>query len=322
MAEKYPMLMNSVFKDYLWGGTRLRDEYGKQTELDPVAESWELSCHRDGLSTIANGDYAGMTLAEYVASDRFSALGSAWKEEKDFPILVKLIDARNPLSVQVHPDDAYAAREENDHGKAEMWLVLAAEPGATLVYGVNRPLDKSEFRTLIKENRLDEVLNRISVETGDVVFVPPGTLHAIGGGLLIAEVQQSSNATYRVWDYGRVGADGRPRALHIDKSVDVTKLFPTPVPPIPGRGIAGEGWRETVLAECEYFSVRSMELEGIRKMLPREDSFEGITCVRGRCTIQWNDESLTLPAGSTVFIPAGAPEYELSGNAVLLISGR
>ena len=136
--NKYPMLVNSVFKDYLWGGTRLRDEYGKQTELDPVAESWELSCHRDGPATVANGEYAGMVLADYVAMDRASVLGAGWAGEEDFPILVKFIDAKNPLSVQVHPDDAYAKVAENDHGKAEVWLVLAAEPGASLVYGVNR----------------------------------------------------------------------------------------------------------------------------------------------------------------------------------------
>ena len=172
--NKYPMLVNSVFKDYLWGGTRLRDEYGKQTELDPVAESWELSCHRDGPATVANGEYAGMVLADYVAMDRASVLGSGWAGEEDFPILVKFIDAKNPLSVQVHPDDAYAKVAENDHGKAEVWLVLAAEPGASLVYGVNRELERDEFAALIRENRLDEVLNRISVQPGDVVFVAVG----------------------------------------------------------------------------------------------------------------------------------------------------
>ena len=275
--KKYPMLINSVFKDYLWGGTRLRDEYGKQTELDPVAESWELSCHRDGPATIANGDCAGMVLAEYVAMDKASVLGKGWNAEEDFPILVKFIDAKNPLSVQVHPDDSYARVAENDNGKAEVWLVLAAEPGASLVYGVNRELSRDEFAELIRSDRLDEVLNRISVQPGDVVFVPPGTLHAIGGGLLIAEVQQSSNATYRVWDYGRVGADGKPRPLHIEKTLDVAKLYPTPVPAIPGDKACGEGWQEITLAHCEYFTVRRLELDGSIVVDSSDESFEGIT---------------------------------------------
>lgn len=322
MISKYPMLMNSVFKDYLWGGTRLRDEYGKQTALDPVAESWELSCHRDGLTVIANGEYAGMTLADYTALDREAVLGSAWNGTDGFPILVKLIDAARPLSVQVHPDDAYAAAAENDHGKAEMWYVIAAEPGASLVYGVNRTLSKEEFRKLINENRLEEVLNRVFVKPGDAVFVPPGTLHAIGGGLLIAEVQQSSNATYRVWDYGRKGADGKPRALHIDKSVDVARLYPTPVPAVPGQVSCRDGVHEQVLAECEYFTVRKLILDCAAELESDPLSFRSMTCISGELSVEWKSESLRIHAGETVFIPAAAPRIRLSGKAELLCAGR
>lgn len=320
--KKYPMLMQSVLKSYLWGGSRLCEEYGKATALDPVAESWELSCHRDGLSVIANGEYAGMTLADYVALDPASVLGSDCDADGGFPILVKLIDAKKPLSVQVHPQDDYAREYENDNGKAEMWFVLQAQEGASLVYGVNRALDKEEFRRLIDENRLDEVLCRINVRPGDAIFVPPGTIHAIGGGILIAEVQQSSNATYRVWDYGRLGTDGKPRTLHVEKSIDVAKLTPTPVPPVPKGEDVFPGGRQTVLARCDRFTVRRLKLDGELTAATEPRSFEGITCVEGSCRLAWSGGELTLKKGSTVFIPAASPTFTLTGRAELIRAGR
>ena len=204
----YPLKLNAAFKDYLWGGTRLRDEFNKQTDIDPVAESWELSCHHDGQSIISNGEFSGKTLAQYIETVGKQVIGTKAPKDKDFPILIKFIDAKQSLSVQVHPDDKYALLHEGESGKTEMWYVMDATPDATLIYGFTHEISHQEFERRIKDNTLLEVCNQVPIKKGDVFFIEAGTLHAIGAGALIAEIQQSSNSTYRVYDYGRVGKDG------------------------------------------------------------------------------------------------------------------
>ena len=210
-------------KDYLWGGQRLKTDFGVQSDLDPLAEAWVLSCHPDGPSLLPDGT----TLADYLVAHP-EAAGSHCEAFADFPVLVKLIDAKRDLSIQVHPSDAYALEHEHQYGKTEMWVVLAAEPGAFLYYGFDHEITKEEFARRIRENTLTEVLHAAPVQKGDVFFIPSGTLHAICKGIVIAEVQQNSNVTYRVYDYGRVGADGKPRALHIEQALAVTDLRPAP----------------------------------------------------------------------------------------------
>ena len=217
-----PLLLSPAFKDYIWGGNRLKRDWGKRTDMTPLAESWELSCHEAGLSVIAEGAYAGRTLGEYLAEHPQDA-GTKAQNAGAFPLLIKLIDAAGPLSVQVHPDDAYAREFEHSLGKSEMWLVLDASEGAGIYYGFKRETPLAEMRAAIENNTLTELLNWVPAKTGDCFFIPAGTVHAIGAGLMVAEVQQSSNLTYRVYDYGRVGADGRPRDLHIDKALAVAR---------------------------------------------------------------------------------------------------
>ena len=219
-----PFVLKAPCKDYLWGGNRLR-EFGKESDADKIAESWELSCHPDGESVIASGDYAGMTLPAFLAAHP-EAAGESCRDFERFPVLIKLIDAHDNLSVQVHPDDAYALAHEGEYGKTEMWYIVDAEPGAELLYGFARDVTKEEFRRAIEENTLLDLVRHVPVRPGDVFFIPAGTLHAIGKGILIAEIQQNSNTTYRVYDYGRVGKDGKPRELHIAKALDVTRLTP------------------------------------------------------------------------------------------------
>ena len=213
-----PLLLSPAFKDYIWGGNRLKRDWGKQTDMTPLAESWELSCHEAGPSVIAGGAYAGRTLGEYLA-EHPQDTGTKAQNAGAFPLLIKLIDAAGPLSVQVHPDDAYAREFEHSLGKSEMWLVLDASEGAGIYYGFKRETSLAEMRAAIENNTLTELLSWVPAKTGDCFFIPAGTVHAIGAGLMVAEVQQSSNLTYRVYDYGRVGADGRPRELHIDKAL-------------------------------------------------------------------------------------------------------
>ncbi|MCR5025201.1 MAG: class I mannose-6-phosphate isomerase, partial [Lachnospiraceae bacterium] len=222
-------------KDYLWGGERLKKEYGIEYDGDPLAEAWVLSCHPDGLSVIDSGEHKGKTLSEYIGRNADKTLG--------FPVLIKLIDAKQNLSIQVHPDDEYAMSHEGQKGKTEMWYILDSAPDAFIYYGFKKEISKEEFEQRIRDNTITEVLNKVRVKKGEAYFIKAGTLHAIGAGCLIAEVQQNSNVTYRIYDYDRVGADGKRRELHIDKALDVTDRRP----PEPYKADGD------YLASCEYF---------------------------------------------------------------------
>lgn len=194
-------------KDYLWGGTRLREEYGKKIELTPLAETWECSVHPDGPSYVANGIYKGQSLAE-VLSAHPEYLGTKVENGK-LPVLVKFIDAKKDLSVQVHPDDTYAREHEGDNGKTEMWYVVDADEGAHLIYGFQHKVTEEILRKAIETGTLDKHLQKVEVHKGDTYFVPAGTVHGIGKGILVAEIQESSNVTYRVYDYDRVDKNGK-----------------------------------------------------------------------------------------------------------------
>lgn len=316
--NRYPMQMVPVGKDYLWGGNRLKQEYGKKIDLTPLAESWELSCHPDGESFIANGELAGTSLRSYLARDWKGLLGSRAGEFSDFPILFKLIDAAQPLSVQVHPSDEYALREEGGYGKTEMWVVLQAEPDAELFFGLSRAASKEELAERIAQNTLTEVLRRVRVQPGDMVFVEPGTLHAIGAGIVIAEIQQNSNLTYRVFDYGRVGADGKTRPLHVQKALDVSKLELCSAPVVHAFDSTAENGADRVLASCPYFTVRSLCLHGQTPLTIGNESFLGLFCAQGACELVYGGQSYPLEMGSTYFLPAGLGGTLLRGDATLL----
>lgn len=193
--------LSPAFKDYLWGGTKLREVYGKKCDYDKVAESWELSTHKAGESRLTAGGINGPTLSEYFEKAGCSVLGENCGKFEDFPVLIKFIDAKEPLSIQVHPSDEYAMRVEHEYGKTEMWYIMDCEPNAFLYFGVNREVTKEEFRERIENNTVLEVLNRVDVHKGDVFFIESGTIHAIGAGIMICEIQQNSNCTYRVYDY-------------------------------------------------------------------------------------------------------------------------
>ena len=317
----YPLKLNAAFKDYLWGGTRLRDEFNKKTDINPVAESWELSCHHDGLSTITNGEFAGKTLWDYVQTVGKQVIGTNAPKDKDFPILIKFIDAKQNLSVQVHPDDAYARVHEGESGKTEMWYVIDATPGASLIYGFTKEISLEEFEQRIKNNTLLDVCNRVPIKKGDVFFIEAGTLHAIGAGALIAEIQQSSNSTYRVYDYGRIGKDGKPRQLHIEKALAVTKRQP------PTHKV-GEIAKLTcftdydldVLAQCDLFKVSHFDLHGECKLNAKKDSFHSILVLAGDIMLTYGENSFTLTKGDSVFVPADMGKYALNGNGEFILT--
>lgn len=317
--KMYPLQLTPPIKDYLWGGTRLKTEYGYPSDKDIAAEAWVLSCHKDGSSVVANGELAGKTLPEALAEWGDEAIGEKAAAFPYFPLLIKLIDAKDRLSVQVHPDNDYALRVEGEFGKTEMWYVVDCEPGAQLIYGFNQTLTKEELRRRIEEDTLPEVCNFVPVKKGDVFFIQAGTLHAIGAGILIAEVQQNSNTTYRVSDYGRLGADGKPRPLHVDKAVDVT--VPTP-PAIPygaiGEATAVDGGSVRALASCELFTADLLNVDGT-VTVGKADSFVSLLCLDGEAKLTGEGTELTLKKGASVFIPAGMT-VSIDGNAQLLRS--
>ena len=315
----YPLLLTPPVKDYIWGGTRLKTEFGYPTDKDIAAEAWVLACHKDGASVVENGELAGRTLPEVLALWGDEAIGEKAAAFPYFPLLIKLIDAHDRLSVQVHPDNEYALRVEGEFGKTEMWYVVDCEPGAQLIYGFNRTLTKEELRAQIEADTLPEVCNFVPVKKGDVFFIQAGTLHAIGKGILIAEVQQNSNTTYRVSDYGRLGADGKPRPLHVDKAVDVTD----PVPPTVPYGAVGEeapieGGTLRPLASCDLFTADLVKVAGT-VTFGEADTFVSLLCLSGEATLTCGDTTLTLKKGASVFLPAGMTAA-VTGCAQLLSS--
>jgi mannose-6-phosphate isomerase len=320
MSMMYPLKLIPAFKDYLWGGTRLAEEYGKNTPLRPVAEAWELSCHPDGPSVAANGFLAGQTLTAVLASY------PTWSGEtipgdgfpKEFPILVKLIDAAADLSLQVHPDDDFARRVEGQQGKNEMWYIIDREPGAKIILGFREPISPDKMRESIADNTILNLVNAIEVEPGDCYCIPAGMLHAIGGGILVAEVQQSSNITYRVYDYDRKGADGQPRPLHIDKAVAVTNSALTAAKSAFGAE-AREGCTVEKLCDWRYFSAYRCTIDGQARLCAGDESFHGILCLEGSLALKWAGDKLPLAKGETVFVPAGLGEYVLAGRGSALI---
>ena len=315
----YPLLLKPAVKDYLWGGTKLKTEYGYQTDCAIAAEAWVLSCHKDGADIVQNGEYAGKTLADVLAVWGKDALGSRAAAFAYFPLLIKLIDAKQKLSVQVHPDDAYALSHEGEYGKTEMWYVVDCEEGAQLIYGFDREVSKEEFERRIKDNTLTGICNFVPVHKGDVFFIEAGTLHAIGEGILIAEVQQNSNTTYRVSDYGRLGADGKPRPLHIEKALEVTKRQK---PAIPygkvGKTVTTAYGTVRDLAACQFFTAKIIDLNGTFSCM-EPDSFLSFLILEGNAKVEGETETLSVQKGDSVFVPAGE-KVQISGNAEILFS--
>lgn len=301
-------------KDYLWGGERLIKEFGKDFAGERLAETWELSCHPDGPSIVENGFYAGSTLNEYILMEGRKVTGTKSRKYEQFPILIKFIDAKEDLSIQVHPGDDFALANEGQYGKTEMWYIVDCEEGAGLYYGFSREISAEEFTQRIKDKTLLEVLNRVEVQKGDVLFIEPGTIHAIGAGNLIAEIQQNSNVTYRVYDYGRKGADGRERDLHIEKALQVTNRIP----------ILKRKSFEPHIVSCDYFMVDKIVLDGqfVKRIFGETDrsSFASLLVLDGKGEARAGDDRVVFQKGDSILITADTGEYELEGNFEALLT--
>lgn len=289
-------------------------EFHKQFGGEKLAETWELSCHKDGESVIQNGMDAGKTLSRYIGEKGRRVLGANCRREEEFPILVKLIDAKDDLSLQVHPDDLYAMAHEGQKGKTEMWYILDCGKDAYLYYGFSRKITKEEFEARIRENTLTEVLNKVYVKKGDVLLIEAGTIHAIGKDIMVAEIQENSNVTYRIFDYGRVGKDGKPRRLDVEKALKVTDLNPVIDPKA----------FHPHLAVCDYFTVDKLYLDGthIRELggFVGQDSFVHLLVTEGTGTIRTEDDIQPLWKGDSIFLPAGGGAFSLEGSMELLMT--
>lgn len=304
--------------DYIWGGRRLIEEYGIKTDKDPAAEAWVLSCHSAGPSTVEDGEFKGQTL-EQVWENHKEICGTNGNKFEFFPILIKFIDAKKNLSIQVHPDNDYAMRVEGEYGKTEAWYILDCDEGAELILGFNREVSVEEFKKAAQSEEMLNIVNKVKVKKGDLFFIESGTLHAICKGILLAEVQQNSNTTYRVYDYGRVGADGKPRALHIDKAADVTKLCPPTITNASEREVEKQdGGTRTHLTECDLFKMYSVETDGEYVSEAGDESFVSLLCLDGSAEVVCGKKTLGMKKGESLFIPASSGEFKIIGKTHML----
>ena len=328
--ERKPFLLKSAAKDYLWGGSRLNDDFAKGIDMTPLAETWECSTHPDGPSVISSGEFEGMELAELLK--RFPEflgthpLSNPYLQKGELPILIKFIDAKKDLSVQVHPDDAYAREVEHElFGKTEMWYVLDAAKDAKLVYGFYHDMDKEKLRSSLEQGTVEKYLQKVKVHKDDVFFIESGTVHAIGAGALIAEIQENSNLTYRMFDYNRRDKNGNLRELHVDKALDVVNLKKSSEPRQPLRLLKYQrGWATELLCRCQYFQVERMLLntEACREMADfqtNESSFQVLLCTSGCGLLMYGGNgALQFFKGDCIFVPAGSVPIKIHGNAQLL----
>lgn len=324
-SKAKPFLLKPAGKDYLWGGSRLNDDFSKNINMEPLAETWECSTHPDGQSLAASGAFNGLLLSDVLkAHPEF--LGTHPETKGELPILIKFIDAKQDLSIQVHPDDAYAfAHENGQKGKTEMWYVLDASRDAKLVYGFSHDIHPEVLRNSLYNGDVEKYLQKVPIHKDDVFFIEPGTVHAIGAGSLIAEIQESSNLTYRMYDYKRIDKDGNERELHIEKAMDVvnTKGSATPRQQIRVLNYV-PGSATEFLYRCKYFQVERMLIntERCRELVSFQTdstSFQVLLCIGG-CGVLVEECGDAIPffRGDCVFVPADSEVIKVHGKAQFL----
>lgn len=315
----YPIKLQPVFKEIVWGGNRLKNDYGFKSDLNNIAEAWMLCARKDGDNTVINGEYSGMSFTDLVKANP-QLLGKKGASYKEFPLLIKFIDAKSDLSVQVHPDDEYAKLHENSYGKTEAWYILDCDEGAQLIYGFNKELTSEEFKKSIEDNTFLDYVNKVNVKKGDVFFINAGTLHAIGGGILLAEVQQNCNTTYRVYDYGRL-VDGKPRELHIEKAIDVTDTVPpTRSGDADGEKVAVDGGFAQDLCSCEFFKMSTLEIDGKHFFNVDDESFVSLLITEGNGTVEVDGNVVEIASGDSIFVPANSGNVKINGKLNILVS--
>jgi mannose-6-phosphate isomerase len=320
----YPFKFIPAYKDYIWGGRNL-EKFGKVLPDGIIAEIWEISSHADGVSVVANGEYKGTPLTELLMKLGRKLVGNLLEEKdvKKFPLLVKLIDANDKLSVQVHPGDDYAKVHENGElGKNEMWYILSAKPGAKLIYDVKPGVNKDSFAKAVADNKIEDCLKQVEVFAGDSIDIPEGLVHAIGEGIVLAEIQQNSNTTYRVYDYNRTDKNGNSRPLHIEKALDVIDFnSQNRKEKCTGLTVSlGPNMHKTFLIANKYFSVELYDINGKLNENADGSKFYIYVFTEGEAIINYQSGSEKLKAGESVLIPACLGNYSVEGSFKMLKS--
>jgi mannose-6-phosphate isomerase len=312
----YPLKFFPVYKDYPWGGSRIPETYNRDVPAGIYAESWEISDRDDGMSVVANGPLAGQTLREVLQANPTELMGSSVSGTK-FPLLIKLIDSKQKLSVQVHPNDATAA-EFGGEAKTEMWYLLG--DNKTQVYcGLNEGVTRKSFQQAVEEGTSGDTMRPVPVQKDSAVFVRGGRVHAIDEGCLILEIQQNSNTTYRIYDWGRMGNDGLPRALHIDQAANVINWDDHENPLVePTVLVDTEGFQCLEVLRCAYFRLEKLVLSIPLEVPMAGKTFHALFVAEGVAQISWDGGSETARAGESILIPAALPAYTLDGNATVL----
>lgn len=312
--------LRPIPKEYIWGGSRLTEEFDAPGESEKLGELWMLSCHPEGRSRVDGGEYDGRSLAE-VLTKHPDYMGRHAKRFSRFPLMIKLIHACEDLSIQVHPDDEYVADIPDTQGKSELWYIIDAEPEAEIICGVTEELNQEQFRRVIQDGTLTDIVRRHKVKPGDVFFIEAGTIHSIGKGILLAEIEQNSTAAYRIHDYGRTDDDGELRDLSIDRAIDVAITVPTEFPTGPLSGPTDVDSRtETVLGECEYFRSTAMEVRSSTSITVNEESFASVIMLEGKVTFMTDKDTLSAVKGESVFISAGSGEITVSGYGKFIVT--
>ncbi len=311
----YPVKLLPFVSETIWGGRKLIDEYGVKTEKNNAAEGWMLSCHEAGASIAANGEFSGISFAEVIKNNP-ELCGKNAEKFDDFPILIKFIDAMDNLSVQVHPTKEYCEKTGRGQSKTECWYIIDCDEDAYLLLGFNDKITPAQFKEAIENNTLTDYVSKVPVKKGDFFFIESGTLHAICKGILLAEVQESSNTTYRIYDYNRVGADGKPRELHVEDGAAVTKLEKYSQPDFSNPALDSDESR--LLADCPLFKVWKLDTNGEFCGNATEESFVSLLIMDGEGSLECCGETLALKKGDSIFIPANAGEYKLCGKLEII----
>jgi mannose-6-phosphate isomerase len=321
----YPLKFYEIYKPKVWGGKAIA-VLGKTLPSDDIGESWDLTDHFDDVSVVRNGPLEGRSLREVWREDPVGILGGELAERGfgEFPLLVKFIGASAWLSVQVHPDEEYAVESDpgGESAKNEVWVVLSAEPGARLVAGVHEGTTKESLRGALDDGSLEKSLAYVDVTAGDVVHVAAGTVHSLGPGLVIAEIQQSSDATYRIWDWERVGDDGKPRPLHVEHAINVIDFDRGPVGTVEPRVVDDGPCRREILDECEHFVIERVSAEESFEPVLPGDRFSILVCIEGEGGIVAGGRRWSYSPGDTILLPAalGAVSVDTGGKSVFLVA--
>jgi mannose-6-phosphate isomerase len=313
----YPLQFEPILKERIWGGTKLKTILNKPITSDITGESWEISTVEGDVSVVSNGVLAGKSLNDLIQAAPEDILGTEVFNRfgKQFPLLFKYLDAREDLSIQVHPNDELAKKRHNSFGKTEMWYIMQADENSRIIVGFKEKSNATEYVENLKNKTLLSILDDVIVKSGDVFFLETGTVHAIGAGLVVAEIQQTSDITYRLYDFDRVDAAGNERELHVDLALDAINYNKTDT----FKSYTEETNQSNTIVDCPYFTTNFLPLDGEKKMIEKGNSFSVYMCIEGTFEIEFENSRFQYKKGDTVLIPAALKTFTLNGEASILV---